>query len=290
MSEGAAEAALVACGNGELAPNLALMHLILASGSAAEAEAALRAAMANATETARPRLAAAVELWQETPGAFAAVKAVARCGRPDSATVADWKGAYDQAATLSPEAAVALYSLGRSDVLEAASSEIVEDLTRRALVFAGASVLEIGCGIGRLLPALGARARQVVGMDISPAMLSEARRRCEQCTNLLLVQGTGEDLAPFADASFDLVLAIDSFPYIVAAGPHLAAGHMAEAARVLRPGGALVIINYSYRRDDDLDRRDLARLARDSGLAMRRNGARDFELWDGLAFELVKPR
>lgn len=289
MSSPQADAALMACGNGELAPNLALMHLILASASKAEAEAALRAAVADAPATAKPNLAAALELWQETPGAFAVVKAAARCGQPDDATVAHWKRAYDAAASVSPEAAVALYSLGRSDILEAASSEIVDDLTHRGLVFPGASVLEIGCGIGRLLPALAERAGEVVGLEISPAMLAEARRRCARCANVLLVQGSGENLAALADSGFDLVLAVDSFPYLVASGAHLAGGHIGEAARVLKPGGTLVIINYSYRGDDDLDRRDVARLAHARGLEVRRNGRRAFKLWDGLAFELVKP-
>ncbi|HEX6218892.1 MAG TPA: methyltransferase domain-containing protein, partial [Sphingomicrobium sp.] len=99
---------------------------------------------------------------------------------------------------------------------------------------------------------------------------------------------SGADLAPFRDEAFDLVLAIDSFPYIVAAGGDLAATHIAEIARVLRPGGAVVMVNYSYRGDDELDRRDISAAARTAGLTVDVNGRRDFALWDGLIFRLHK--
>jgi SAM-dependent methyltransferase len=89
------------------------------------------------------------------------------------------------------------------------------------------------------------------------------------------------------DGSFDLVLAVDSFPYL-----HLSAiaeSTFAEAARLIAPGGHLAIFNYSYRDDFEADRRDLDRLAKAHGLDIVRRGTRDFVLWDGASFVLRKP-
>ena len=53
---------------------------------------------------------------------------------------------------------------------------------------------------------------------------------------------------------------------------------------MLRPGGALVILNYSYRGDPDRDRREVLRLFETAGLATERDGTRDLTLWDGSAW------
>lgn len=279
--------ALRACGRGELAPNLALMRIIMAAESETEVEDALGEASAAAQPAARQRLRSALTMWWQTPQAFSAVKTALRAAEPGAAAVADWRRVFDQAARLSPEAGVALYSLGRRDLLDAASGEIIQHLKSWDMVAADARMLEIGCGIGRLIPALALEAECVVGVDVSRAMLHQAASNCP-ATNALLVQVSGVDLAPFRDEAFHLVLAIDSFPYMVAAGAKIAATQLAEAARVLKPGGSLVVINYSYRGDDELDRRDIAASARENGLVVDLNGRRDFALWDGLIFRLHK--
>ena len=63
---------------------------------------------------------------------------------------------------------------------------------------AGARVLEAGCGTGLILDHLTRVAREAVGVDLSPGMLSKARER-----GLRVVQGSVTAL-PFADESFDL--------------------------------------------------------------------------------------
>ena len=106
--------------------------------------------------------------------------------------------------------------------------------------------------------------------------------------DVCFLRTSGRDLGAFPDSIFDLVCAVDSFPYLFIAG--LADLHVHEAARVLKPGGNLIVLNYSYRGDEDADRADILRLARDLGLTVRRNGTRDFELWDGISFLLQKSR
>ena len=83
------------------------------------------------------------------------------------------------------------------------------------------------------------------------------------------------------------MLAVDSFPYLHLSD--IAEPMFAEAARLLAPGGSLVILNYSYRDDFEVDRRDLDRLAETHGLEVVRRGTRDFVLWDGPSFVLQRP-
>lgn len=268
---------------------MAIMRLVLAAETEAEAEEALGEAVAHASDEARERIAAAFALWQTTPDLFDTAKQVLRIAGRSGGTLAEWAASFDRAAELSKEASVALYSLGRRDLLEAASREVVERLREWQLLGSERRVLDIGCGLGRLLPLLAQHAALVVGLDIAPRMLEAASERCAGCPNVALVRGTGESLAPFADESFHLVLAVDVFPYLVACGGGLPAGHVSEAARVLMPGGSLVVMNYSYRGDDGVDSREVAELARKNGLSVQENGRRDLRLWDGLAFHLAKP-
>jgi len=88
-----------------------------------------------------------------------------------------------------------------------------------------------------------------------------------------------------ADGSFDLVLATDVFPYLVQGGLDFASRMLREAARVLRPAGDLLILNFSYR-SAEADRGDLPALASAAGLDLLRNGSAEFALWDGRVFWL----
>jgi hypothetical protein len=54
---------------------------------------------------------------------------------------------------------------------------------------------------------------------------------------------------------------------------------------VLRPGGTLLILNFSYR-GTPADRHDLPDIAAACGFGMLRNGTREFVLWDGNIFWL----
>ena len=83
-------------------------------------------------------------------------------------------------------------------------------------------------------------------------------------------------------------LAIDAMPYVCRAGPALVAAHFAEAARVLRAGGDLVILNFSYRGDLERDRQDVRAAAGAAGLCVLRDGTSDLRLWDGATFHLRK--
>jgi ubiquinone/menaquinone biosynthesis C-methylase UbiE len=137
--------------------------------------------------------------------------------------------------------------------------------------------------------ALAPHLRHIVGIDLSPAMIAESQRRCAGITNVSFAVCNGRELSQLAETSFDLVLAIDSFPCIVIVAPEIAERYIRDAARILRPDGSLAIFNYSYRGDLAVDRADLAAQAGAAGLRVLRNGTRDLALWDGTSFLLRAP-
>ncbi|HEY6838352.1 MAG TPA: metalloregulator ArsR/SmtB family transcription factor [Geobacteraceae bacterium] len=106
-----------------------------------------------------------------------------------------------------------------------------------ALVPEGGTVVEIGVGTGGLLPALAGRAAHVLGVDHSPAMLEETRRR------LALAGIAGIDLRlgemahlPLPDNGADC--AVLNMALHHAADP---AAVLAEIRRILSPGGVVVL-------------------------------------------------
>ena len=208
-------------------------------------------------------------------------------GRDAAGGIARIAAFFDRAVAHSPEAGVALYSLGDPAILAAATAEAVRWLEGAGLLRPGADVLDLGCGFGRMAAALSPRCRSVLGLDVSAGMVAEARRRHAGLPNARFETTPGQDLSALPAGAFDLVLAVDSFPYLVQAG--VAEAHVAGAARALRPGGALAVLNLSYRGDPERDRGDAARWAGAHGLALEMAGATPFALWDGTAFVFRRP-
>ena len=195
---------------------------------------------------------------------------------------------FDWSVGQSEEASVALYSLGSPEILEQATAEIVRQFAGWGLLGPDRTVLQVGCGIGRFERALSPRVKAAHGIDVSGEMVRVAERRCAGLANVVLAKSSGRDLGMFADERFDLVYAVDTFPYLVQAGHALVARHFAEAWRVLRPGGELVILNYSYRDDVAADRAEVRALAAAHGFAVVLDGEGVFELWDGVGWRLRK--
>ena len=103
----------------------------------------------------------------------------------------------------------------------------------------GGRVLEVGCGTGGAARALAAGfpgVERVVGIDVSETMIAEARARTEgSAAPVEFLLGDAHEL-PFPDESFDAAYSLRVFEII--GDPRRA---LSEMARVLRPGGRLVV-------------------------------------------------
>lgn len=97
-----------------------------------------------------------------------------------------------------------------------------------------ATVLEIGCGIGRLLKPLARRAGVVIGVDISGEMVNQARLRLAAFPNIRIHKTEG-NLSMVDTCSVDFCFSYIVFQHFPAKEPIFA--YFEEAARVLRPGG-----------------------------------------------------
>ncbi len=100
----------------------------------------------------------------------------------------------------------------------------------------GADVLEVAHGTGNLLGDLLREGFNAVGLDLSPAMGRIARRKLLRCGLYPnLVRGDAARL-PFRSGIFDAVVSTFPTEFIIRQGT------LSELARVLRPGGRLVIV------------------------------------------------
>jgi len=276
---------------GEISGEITLMHFALHLGEARALASTLEGLVAAAPE--RGKLADLIDLAAANSDHLTQVTALVEGGLVDLAAagrggVSAIRALFDGAVAIAPEASVALYSLGSSEILDRATNEIMTRLAEWNLLGLDLTVLDIGCGIGRIELALAPLVGMITAIDISPYMIDEARRRCRDLANVKFHLCNGRDLTPFDDRSFDLILAIDSIPCMFAADPEIAARHVRDCARRLRSGGTLLILNFSYR-GDEVDRRDVQQLAAANGFTVQRLGTRDFSLWDGLAFLLRLP-
>jgi SAM-dependent methyltransferase len=100
----------------------------------------------------------------------------------------------------------------------------------------GGTCLEIGCGAGRVTHALALDFDRVVALDVSADMLELAREVAPENVDLRRVSGTE---IPLSDASLDAVFTCHVLQHLE--GLDVVGEYLAEARRVLRPGGTLMM-------------------------------------------------
>ncbi|MDR0182896.1 class I SAM-dependent methyltransferase [Lysobacter arvi] len=127
-----------------------------------------------------------------------------------------------------------------AEFLETGEAEIrrlLADIDELGGLPAAQAALDFGCGVGRLSIPLSMRFDRVIGIDISPSMVENARRLARARPNVEFIVNPRDDLARLPDAAFDLVYSNIVLQHM---DPALAAGYIAEFYRVARPGGFVV--------------------------------------------------
>ena len=130
----------------------------------------------------------------------------------------------------------------------AVESAITEMLGDRPL----GCLLDIGTGTGRMLELLASRADQAIGIDRSSEMLRLARVKLDRAgiADALLRQADMYAL-PMSDGAADCAVLHQVLHYA-----HAPAAALGEAARVLRPGGRLLIVDFAAHDHEELRTRD----------------------------------
>ena len=112
-------------------------------------------------------------------------------------------------------------------------------------------LIDIGTGTGRMLELFGPRAAEAIGIDRSSEMLRLARAKLESAgIRTSLRQGDMYAL-PIADGSADCAILHQVLHYA-----HAPANAIAEAARVLAPGGTLLIVDFAAHDREELRAKD----------------------------------
>ncbi len=152
------------------------------------------------------------------------------------------------------------------------------------------SMLEIGCGVGRMTRALARIFGHVTALDISPEMIRQARRNLKRVPNVHFVVGDGYSLAGLAPEHFDFAFSFIVFQHVPTYDVILS--YCKEAFRTLRPGS---LFKFQVQGAQSLSRpeedtwlgvpvteSDVQRLADDSGFTVEHTegaGSQYYWLW-----------
>ncbi len=112
---------------------------------------------------------------------------------------------------------------------------------RRLAPWAGRTIVDLGCGTGFWLTEYAGEAGRVIGIEPDPALRARAEARTAALSGVQVAAGSAEHLGLPA-ASVDVVHA--RFAYFF---PPAGDAGLTEVLRVLRPGGALVVVDNDYR-------------------------------------------
>jgi ubiquinone/menaquinone biosynthesis C-methylase UbiE len=141
------------------------------------------------------------------------------------------------------------------------------------------SMLEIGCGVGRMTKFIARIFGHVTGVDVSSEMIVRAAANLASLDNVTLVTGDGATLSAVPDASQDFAFSFIVFQHIPSAD--VITSYCREVRRVLRPGALFKfqLQGAQWQRDQPPDtwhgvsfsEDDARQLCRDSGFLLERS-------------------
>ncbi len=147
------------------------------------------------------------------------------------------------------------------------------------------TVVEIGCGVGRLTRVLAARCAHVLAVDVSERMIEIARELNADLGNVSWLVGDGTSLAEVGDERADACVSHVVFQHLP--DPAITLGYVREMGRVLRPGGWAA---FQVSNDPGLHRPLAGRTQRVAALLGRAPGGQRAPEWLGSAVEVEELR
>jgi ubiquinone/menaquinone biosynthesis C-methylase UbiE len=122
----------------------------------------------------------------------------------------------------------------------------LQDLQTAALAALGLSgddvLLDLACGTGAAVRQAAPTVRRAVGFDLSPEMISQARKLAADIANVEFREGDVSGPLPFCDGEFTAVVCTTAFHHFPQP-----LDTIAETYRVLAPGGRIVIADFNRR-------------------------------------------
>ena len=195
---------------------------------------AAAAALAGRSSPPAP-VAAAPAAPAPAPAAPAAQPA-----RSQFADRSNYKATWTALSTTDHDAAMWVAGYAEEERLRDTALHTVDVLRRYVGVRPTDSILEIGCGIGRVGKELAPLCGHWTGSDISKNMLETAGQRLAGLENVSFQELSTVGLGEFADDSFDVVYCTVVFMHLFEWDR---CAYVREAFRVLRPGGRLLVDN-----------------------------------------------
>lgn len=121
---------------------------------------------------------------------------------------------------------------------------VMEDAQRLGHPAGRETVLDFGCGVGRLTRAFASHFNTCHGVDISESMIAQARTLNQKYPNCIFTVSAQDNLRLFADDTFDMICSVIVLQHIPQR--EVIMSYVAEFVRVLKPNGLLVFQLPSY--------------------------------------------
>jgi SAM-dependent methyltransferase len=152
----------------------------------------------------------------------------------------DYKRVWDHEARTAMHARHAVYGTDDQNDYDVSGESTAEDVRVQTDIRNTDTVLEIGCGIGRVGSKLARHCKHWIGADVSAKMLDHARKALQHLENVSFVELNGVDLSGIGNESVDVTYCTGVFMHLDEWDRYR---YIQEAFRVLRAGGRIYVDN-----------------------------------------------